>query len=55
MPRAFECIFSVANEESRYTLTGGLMLLKEDALIMVTTDGHRLSYIEDRLARGPQN
>ena len=39
-------IFSVANEESRYTLTGGLMLLKEDALIMVTTDGHRLSYIE---------
>jgi len=39
-------IFSVANEESRYTLTGGLMLLKEDGLVMVTTDGHRLSYIE---------
>jgi DNA polymerase-3 subunit beta len=39
-------IFSVANEESRYTLTGGLMLLKEDALVMVTTDGHRLAYIE---------
>jgi len=39
-------VFSVANEESRYTLTGGLMLLKEDGLVMVTTDGHRLSYIE---------
>ena len=39
-------IFSIANEESRYTLTGGLMLLKEDGLVMVTTDGHRLSYIE---------
>lgn len=39
-------IFSVANEESRYTLTGGLMLLREDGLVMVTTDGHRLSYIE---------
>ena len=39
-------IFAVANEESRYTLTGGLMLLKEDALIMVTTDGHRLAYIQ---------
>jgi DNA polymerase III subunit beta len=39
-------IFSVANEESRYTLTGALMILKEESLVMVTTDGHRLAYIE---------
>ena len=39
-------IFAVANEESRYTLTGSLLLLKEGSLVMVTTDGHRLAYIE---------
>ena len=39
-------IFSIASEESRYTLTGGLMILKEGSLIMVTTDGHRLSFVE---------
>jgi DNA polymerase-3 subunit beta len=39
-------IFSIANEESRYTLTGGLMVLKEGALVMVATDGHRLAHIE---------
>ena len=39
-------IFAVANEESRYTLIGSLMLLKEDSLTMVATDGHRLAYIK---------
>ena len=39
-------IFAVASEESRYTLTGSLLLLKEGSLVMVTTDGHRLAYIE---------
>ena len=39
-------IFSIASEESRYTLTGGLLILKEESLVLVTTDGHRLSYIE---------
>ena len=39
-------IFSIATEESRYTLTGGLLILKENSLIMVTTDGHRLSFVE---------
>jgi DNA polymerase-3 subunit beta len=38
-------IFSIANEESRYTLTGGLMIVKEQSLVMVATDGHRLSFI----------
>ncbi len=39
-------IIAVASEESRYTLTGALMLVKEGSLVMVTTDGHRLAYIE---------
>jgi DNA polymerase-3 subunit beta len=39
-------IIAVASEESRYTLTGALMLLREESLVMVTTDGHRLAYIE---------
>ena len=38
--------FAVANEESRYTLIGALLLLKEDSLTMVATDGHRLAYVK---------
>ncbi len=38
-------MFAVANEESRYTLIGALLLLQEDALTLVATDGHRLSFI----------
>ena len=39
-------IFAIASEESRYTLTGSLLLLKQDSLAMVATDGHRLSFIK---------
>ncbi len=39
-------IFAIASEESRYTLTGSLLLLKPDSLTMVATDGHRLSFIK---------
>ena len=39
-------IFAIASEESRYTLTGSLLLIKEESLVMVTTDGHRLAYVE---------
>ena len=39
-------VFAVANEESRYTLIGALLLIKEDSLTMVATDGHRLAYCE---------
>ena len=39
-------IFAIAGEESRYTLTGSLLLIKEASLVMVTTDGHRLAYVE---------
>jgi DNA polymerase III subunit beta len=39
-------IFAVANEESRYTLNGALLLVKAGSLTMVATDGHRLAHIE---------
>jgi DNA polymerase-3 subunit beta len=39
-------IFAIANEESRYTLNGALMVLKPEAIVMVATDGHRLAHIE---------
>ncbi|HUK24973.1 MAG TPA: DNA polymerase III subunit beta [Terriglobales bacterium] len=38
--------FAIANEESRYTLNGALMVLKAESIIMVATDGHRLAHIE---------
>ena len=34
---------SVADEQSRYTMTGALMVLSSDLLSMISTDGHRLS------------
>src|SRR5437868_9038799 len=33
--------FAIANEESRYTLNGALMVLKPESITMVATDGHR--------------
>ena len=39
-------IFAISNEESRYTLNGGLMVLKAESITMVATDGHRLAHIE---------
>jgi len=39
-------IFAISAEESRYTLNGGLMLLKPDSATMVATDGHRLALAE---------
>jgi DNA polymerase-3 subunit beta len=38
-------IFAISMEESRFTLNGALMLLGENGVTMVSTDGHRLSYI----------
>src|SRR6202047_809620 len=35
--------FAISMEESRYTLNGGLLILKPDTLAMVATDGHRLA------------
>jgi len=41
-------IFSISNEESRYTLNGALMVIKAEAIAMVATDGHRLAHIETK-------
>src|ERR1700757_2078806 len=35
--------FAISMEESRYTLNGGLLILRPDTLAMVATDGHRLA------------
>ena len=39
-------IFAISAEESRFTLNGALFLLRPDGLVMVSTDGHRLSLCE---------
>jgi DNA polymerase-3 subunit beta len=45
-------IFAISAEESRFTLHGALLILKEDMLTMVSTDGHRLAYVETRMGDG---
>src|ERR1700759_4279098 len=39
-------IFAISAEESRFTLNGALLILKENGLVMVSTDGHRLALVE---------
>lgn len=39
-------IFAIADEESRYTLNGALLVIKAGGLVMVATDGHRLAHVE---------
>jgi DNA polymerase-3 subunit beta len=39
-------IFAISMEESRFTLNGALLLMKNNGLVMVATDGHRLSMVE---------
>lgn len=39
-------IFAITLEESRYTLSGAKFALNKSGAKMVTTDGHRLAYIE---------
>ncbi len=39
-------IFSISTEESRFTLNGALLIVKDSGLIMVATDGHRLAMVE---------
>src|SRR5579863_10098521 len=43
-------VFAISMEESQFTLNGALLLLKEDGLVMVATDGHRLSLVEKHVA-----
>ena len=39
-------IFAITQEESRYTLSGAKFIMDEGGAKMVTTDGHRLAYVE---------
>jgi DNA polymerase-3 subunit beta len=39
-------IFAITLEESRYTLSGAKFMLDKTGARMITTDGHRLAYIE---------
>ena len=39
-------IFAISTEDSRFTLSGALLLLKPGSITMVATDGHRLAHIE---------
>jgi DNA polymerase III subunit beta len=39
-------IFAITQEESRYTLSGAKFIMDNSGAKMVTTDGHRLAYVE---------
>ena len=39
-------IFAITLEESRYTLSGAKFILDKSGAKMITTDGHRLAYVE---------
>lgn len=41
-------IFAATNEESRYALNGAKFEISSESLRMVSTDGHRLSFIEKK-------
>jgi DNA polymerase III subunit beta len=41
--------FAITNEQSRFTLSGAKFVIGPDAARMVTTDGHRLAFIEKKL------
>src|ERR1700704_1799132 len=41
-------IFAITQEESRYTLSGAKFILDDTGAKMVTTDGHRLAYVEKK-------
>ncbi|MGI8555193.1 MAG: DNA polymerase III subunit beta [Pyrinomonadaceae bacterium] len=38
--------FAITQEQSRFTLSGAKFIVESDSVKMVTTDGHRLAYIE---------
>ena len=40
-------VFYAIAQEQRYYLNGALMVLKNRKMELVSTDGHRLSYIQD--------
>jgi DNA polymerase III subunit beta len=48
-------IFAISMEESRFTLNGALLLIRPEGVVMVSTDGHRLAYVESTGENGPEN
>lgn len=49
-------IFAITQEESRYTLSGAKFILDAEGAKMVTTDGHRLAYVErKKVAKNGRN
>jgi DNA polymerase III subunit beta len=42
-------IFAISAEESRFTLNGAQLLVRPEGLVMVATDGHRLSLVEENI------
>lgn len=43
-------IFAISAEESRFTLNGALLILRDTGLVMVATDGHRLALVEKHIS-----
>ena len=41
--------FAITNEQSRFTLSGAKFIIADSTARMVTTDGHRLAFIEKKL------
>ena len=44
--------FAITNEQSRFTLSGAKFVVTPDSARMITTDGHRLAFIERKLGPG---
>ena len=41
--------FAISSEESRFQLSGALMELRDNGLVLVATDGHRLALVESEV------
>src|SRR3982751_2791107 len=41
--------FAITNEQSRFTLSGAKFIVGDGVAKMVTTDGHRLAYVERKI------
>src|SRR5437660_185973 len=46
--------FAISMEESRFTLNGALLLTRPEGLTMVSTDGHRLAFVQATVAESGQ-
>ena len=42
--------FAISSEESRFQLSGALMQLTDDGMVLVATDGHRLALVESEVS-----